>query len=208
METKIDEAVEAIRSDHMAIMGSQAEMEKALRELLEKAEQAPSGLYDSCQKEVQNVLEVMFEKLEPSAQKFLVTAEWGYQNYPMESDFSGVIIGFTKVYEVQFKRAIEPFRESLQNLLDAEAKENKKTSIDILSFGPLLGLFKRNKASLKPEFEKRDLSLEEVIKNTELVNKEKEAKHTKPRAKVDATSFRTLFLGANSVLEVLLSKLT
>ena len=203
LATKMDETVEAVRFDHTVIMARQAEMEKGLRKLLEEAKQAPLDLYDSCQKEVQNILGGIFKKLEPSARNFLVTAEFGYRQYPAEADFSGVVLGFAKAFEVQLKKAIEPFKGKLQNCLDAESSQERKTKVDRLPFGPLLRLFKNNQSSLQPEFQKYGLSLEQIIKKTELVNRESGAKHTKEITKDAATTFYGLFLGTDPVLQIL-----
>ena len=115
IETKMDELKDVLRFDHTVIMERQAEMEKALRELLEKANRAPSDLLNSCRSDVRSILGEMFDKLDPTAPKFLITAEYGYQQYPTEADFSGVVMGFTKAFEVQLKKAIEPFKVKLQN---------------------------------------------------------------------------------------------
>lgn len=202
---RIDQNSEAALAGQTAMMERSWEMEKAVRQLLNALERSPNQVKQSCIDTAQNALGSQWDALAEPTKRFLLTAEYGYTQFPADVDFSGVIISFTKAFETELKQRIEPFRDRLQEALERDA-EMHKGDIHRCTLGALAKLLERNRNRLDPVFAQYDLQYENVLDAITKVNRESGAKHQEEKTKAEATDFRTLFFGERSVLKALLPK--
>jgi hypothetical protein len=116
LDQRDEPQTESLISGQTAMMGSLLEIEKALRELLDKTDKAGDAAKISCEATLRGALGSQFDELTDSARHLLRTAEYGYTQFPNDLDFSVVVVAFTKVFEVEFRRMIEPFFGQLEEL--------------------------------------------------------------------------------------------
>jgi hypothetical protein len=117
-----------------------------------------------------------------------------------DSDFSAVVVEFTKAFEIELHQVLRPHFQDLQRIADQSPNFKKVSSFTI---GQWLHLFGINKRGVEPLLRQRGLVYEDLCSACEKVNREKMAKHTATITKAKATGFRTLFLGSRSILAVL-----
>jgi len=205
----IDRTTKDLLQGQTPMMDSLERIESAQRQLLEKYDKIPAGRRDECAATIKDALGTLFDALEDSAKKFLITAEYHYIQNPteVELDFSDVILHFTKAFEAELKRVIERFRISFQEIVQSDAEVKRKKPILRFTLGELLVLLERNESAFRnleePFGAKGGLNYDKVVEAIDAVNKEAEAKHLGVRTKADATSFRSLFLGKSSVMMAL-----
>ncbi len=196
-----DSQTESLVSGQTAMMGSLSEIEKALRELLQKTEKTSDAAKRSCEATVRAALGSQFDQLEESTRTFLRTAEYGYTTFPNDLDFSPVVVGLTKVFEVEFRRVIQPFVDQLQQLAIRDVSFNGE--LTTFTLGAFNSFFRKHQPIVERLFRQHGLECESVCRAISQVNKEKAAKHLGKVTKADATRFRALFIGSPSILAAL-----
>jgi hypothetical protein len=105
--------MEDLLQGQTAMMGSMTEIEKAARKLLDISRKAPDATKNECEATFRDALGSQYDELAAPARDFLLAAEWGYIQNPSFIDCSAVVLNLTKVFEVEFHRAIKPLREIL-----------------------------------------------------------------------------------------------
>ncbi len=195
----ISQKTEEISQGQTAMMERIWEIEKAERQLLDTYERSPDQIKESCKTTLRDAPGLHFDELEKPTQKFLLAAEYGYTQQPEDVDFSDVILGNSKAFEFEFRRAIAPVRKSMEIVANALKLTG---DFDRYTLGAFKKILKQGRGSLEAAFEKH-LVLEKVLEAADRVNREAEAKHLAEKSKPEATTFRNLFLGTPSILAVL-----
>lgn len=189
--------IEDLFSGQTAMMGSLSQIEKAQRELLEKGDKVT---IDECKATLRDALGPKYDELAESTREFLLAAEYGYIATPTSLDFSSVIVNFTKAFEFELLRVLEPSMEDLQGIADRDPKF--MNALSKFTLGNWSMLLRNNRISIEPLFRKRGLVCRDICEAISAVNREKMTKHSARRTKAEATSFRTLFLGSDSICAV------
>jgi uncharacterized protein YukE len=200
---KIDQTTEGIFQGQTAMMERQSEMEKATRQLLDACEKASTERRESCQQSVKQNLGELYDLLDDRTRRFLVSAEFGCVTTPLELDFSGAIVLFTKAFEHELQRTLGQFRSNLDERFSKDLAE-MGTTLDKLTLGNWAGLLKRHSPDLTSCFQSQGLNLHEILKAIMKVNGEKMAKHPDEKGWPVAIKFRGHFLESRpSVLAAL-----
>jgi hypothetical protein len=199
---EISQRTEEIWQGQTAMMERIEESEKAVRQLLNAYDNAPDRLKESCQKTLQAALGPLFDDLSQQTRAFLLAAELGYVQLPAEVDFSAVIVGYSKAFEFEFRRAIMPLRRCMEGVA---SDAGIKGSFDRYTLGAFKKLLEKGRGTLAEPFRNHGLTYDDVFNAVTRVNRDAEAKHLAVRNRSDANTFRDLFFGTPSILASLLS---
>ena len=112
---EISQRIEGVLEGQTAMMERIEEIEKAEKQLLNCYDNAPERVKESCQKTLRAALGSRLDDLAPTTQTFLLAAELGYAQLPSDTDFSAVIVSYSKAFEFEFKRAITPLRSCIKS---------------------------------------------------------------------------------------------
>jgi hypothetical protein len=146
---------------------------------------------------------LQFDGLDGRSRAFLLTAEFGYITSPVWLDFSGVVVNLTKAFECEFRRAIYPFLDKLQEVVITDL--SFRGELSTFTLGAYHTFFRKHKPIVEPLFHQNGLIYEDVCNAIRKVNEGKGAKHLAKTSKADATRFRAIFFGRPSVLADLFS---
>jgi hypothetical protein len=79
-----------------------------------------------CEATVQDALGVLLDEVEEPSKRFLITAEYHYNQTPVDLDFSNVILDFTKAFESELKRIIKQFHDGFQQVASSDPEVKRK----------------------------------------------------------------------------------
>ncbi|MGO9256333.1 MAG: hypothetical protein ACLQU1_08545 [Bryobacteraceae bacterium] len=199
---EISQRTDEIWQGQTAMMERIDEIEKAERQLLTAYDNAPDRIKESCQKTLRAALGSLYDDLATRTCAFLLAAELGYAQLPAEIDFSTVMVGYSKAFECEFRRAIAPLRSCVEAV---STNAGIKGDFDRYTLGAFKKLLESGRGSLEAPFREHGLAYDDVLKAVTRVNREAEAKHLAAKNKSEATTFRSLFLGTPSIFAFLVS---
>ncbi len=198
----MDEKLDSLVSGQTAMMDLLSEIGKAAGQLWDRYRHAPWEIKVRCEETIRAALGPVFDCLADVSRTFLLTAEYEYSELPADLDYSGAVVLLMKSFEVELKRVMGPLLPQIQRLADAAPKFHRWRLQDA-PLGTWKLVLERHRKELEPLLQTRSLSWDRVLYAIRQVNLDKEAKHLASTDKAAAITFRTLFLGRPSVLDVL-----
>ncbi|MBZ5555570.1 MAG: hypothetical protein LAO21_22920 [Acidobacteriia bacterium] len=209
MDKKVDQLPEVLHDDHCIIMKQLEDLGRAHQQLIKAFDTAPAETRNKCQQIIHTALGALFDRLDEKTRSFLLTGEFGYEHMPSDFDFSGVILAFMKAFEHELHRSIVPIRERLQVIANKnERMKHSNKDLSRFTLGEWNRFFEWSFQEIEPLLRECGLDFSRVCEAIECVNMQKTAKHLDQKSYADATGFRALFLGGQSVLGVLFPKLS
>jgi hypothetical protein len=177
-------------------------LEKELRELKAASPKAFAAAQEECQVVLRKTLGSRFDELTEGTRDRVLWAEFCYSHARSDHDFTDAVTWLTRAFEFEFRcRVIEPLFSELQAI--AIRDSTFRGELSTFTLGGYLVLFQKYELKTGQLLDRLGLQHKNLCKAISKVNKEKDVKHLATKNKAQATDFRSLFLGDDSILNAL-----